>query len=60
MEAIATVKQPQFFIGWAALSNSNIELHFVLKIYEEHGRFNGAITTVADAALDSDSFLGLS
>ena len=27
---------------------------------EEHSRFNGALTTVADAALDSDGCLGLS
>ena len=61
MEAFATVKQPRFFIGESLeSSDANIELHNVLKIYEEHGRFNRAITTIADASLDSDGFLGLS
>ena len=61
MEAFATVKQPRFFIGGSLeSSDANIELHYVLNIYEEHGRFNRAITTVADAALDSDGCLGLS
>ena len=61
MEAFATVKQSQFFIGDSLESwDANIELHYVWKIKEEHGRFNRAITTVADAALDSDGCLGLS
>ena len=61
MEAFATVKQPQFFIGDSLESpNANIELHHVWKIKEERGWFNRAITTVADAALDSDGCLGLS
>ena len=38
-------------------SEENIELHRMLKISQEHGRFNRAITTVADAALDSDGCL---
>ena len=60
MEAFATVK-PQFFIGDSPeSSDANIELHYVWKIREEHGRFNRAITTVADAALDSDGCLCLS
>ena len=41
-------------------SDENIELHYVLKIYEEHGRFNRDITTVADEAWDSDGCLDLS
>ena len=54
MEAFATVKQPRFFNGDSLeSSNANIELHYVRKIKEEHGIFNRAITTVADAALDS-------
>ena len=61
MEAFATVKQPRFFNGDSLeSSDANIELHFVWKIKEEHGRFNRAITTVAEAALDSDGCLGLS
>ena len=61
MEAFTTVKQPRFFIGVSLESSvSNIEQHYVLKIYGEHGRFDRAITTVADAALDSDGCLGLS
>ena len=61
MEAYATVKQPQFFIGVSLeSSDANIELHYLLKIYEEHGRFKRAITTVADAAMESDGCLGLS
>ena len=61
MEAFATVKQPRFFNGDSLESSyENIELHYVWKINEEHGRFNSAITTVADAALDSDGCLGLS
>ena len=60
MEAFVTVKQPRFFIGDSLeSSDANIELHYVWKIKEEHGRFNRAITTVADAALDSDGCLGL-
>ena len=51
MEAFATVK-PQFFNGDSLeSSDTNVELHYVWKIKEEHGRFNKAITTVADAAL---------
>ena len=38
----------------------NIELDYVWKIMEEHGRFNRAITPAPDAALDSDGCLGLS
>ena len=54
MEAFATVKQPRFFIGDSLESSDvNIERHYVWKIKEEHGRFNRAITTVADAALVS-------
>ena len=54
MEAFATVKQPRFFVGDSLeSSDANIELHYVWKIKEEHGRFNRAITTVADAALVS-------
>ena len=61
MEAFVTVKQPRFFIGESLeSSDANIELHYVSKIKEEHGRFNRAITTVADAALDSDGCIGLS
>ena len=61
MEAFAAVKQPRFLIGESIeSSDANIELHYVLKINEEHCRFNRAITAVADAALDSDSCLGLS
>ena len=61
MEAFATVKQPRFFIGDSLESSgANIELHYMCKIKEEHGRFNRAITMVADAALDSDGCLGLS
>ena len=37
----------------------NIELDYVWKIKEEYGRFITAITTVPDAALDSDCCLGL-
>ena len=60
MEAFATVKQPRFFIGDSLESSeANIELHYVWKIKEKHGRFNKAINTVADAALDSDGCLGL-
>ena len=61
MEAFAPVKQPRYFIGDSLESSeANIELHYVWKIMEEHGRFNRAITKVADAALDSDGCLGLS
>ena len=61
MEAFATEKQPRFFIGDSLeSSDANIELDYVWKIKDEHGRFNRAITTVADAALDSDACLGLS
>ena len=61
MGAFATVKQPKIFIGEShENTDSNIELHYLLKINEEFGRFNRAITTVADAALDSDGCLGLS
>ena len=61
MEAFVTVKQPQFFIGESLeSSDANIELHYVQKIYEEHGRFNRAIAKVADAALDADRCIGLS
>ena len=61
MEAFATVKQPRFFSGDSLESSeANIELHYVWKSKEEHGRFNRAITTLADAALDSDSCFGLS
>ena len=61
METFATVKQPRFFIGESLeCSDANIELHYVWKIKEEHGRFDRATTTVADAALDSDGCLGLS
>ena len=52
MEAFAAVKQPQFFIVESPeSSDANIELLYVLKIYEELARFNRAITTVADASL---------
>ena len=58
MEAFAPVKQPWFFIGDSLeSSDAKIELHYVWKIKEEHGRFNRAITTVADAALYSDGCL---
>ena len=61
MIAFSTVQQPRFFIGESLeSSDANIELHYLLKIYEEHDRFSRAITTVADAALDSDKCLGLS
>ena len=61
MEAFATVKQPRFFIADSMeSSDANIDLHCVWKIKEEHGKFNIAITTVADAALDPDGCLGLS
>ena len=61
MEAFATVKQPRLFIGDSLESSvANIVLHYVWNIKEEHGRFNRAITTVADAALDSDGCLGFS
>ena len=61
MEAFATVKQPGHFIHeYIESSNPNIELHYVLKMYEEHDRFNIAITTVADAILDSVGCLDLS
>ena len=61
MEALATVKQPRFFIGDSLeSSDAYIELHYVWKIKEEHGRFNRAITTVEDATLDSDGCLRLS
>ena len=61
MEAFATVKQPIFFIGDSPeSSDANIELYYVWKFKEEHGRFNRAITTVADVALDSDECLSLS
>ena len=61
MEAFATVKQPRFFIDDSLeSSDENIELHYVWKINEEHGRFNRAITTLADAALDSDNCFDLS
>ena len=61
MEAFATVKQTRFFIGESLkISDAHIELHYLLKINEEHNRFNRAITMVADAALDSDGCLGLS
>ena len=54
MEAFATVKQPRFFIDESLeSSDANIKLHYLLKIYEEHGRFYRAITTVADAAMVS-------
>ena len=50
MEAFATVKptkQPRFFISESfESSDANIELHYVLKINEEHGKFNRAITMV--------------
>ena len=53
-EALVTVKQTRFFIGESPKSTeANIELHYVFKINESHGRFTRAITTVADAALDS-------
>ena len=61
MEAFATVQQPRFVNGNSLeSSDANIELHYVWKIKEDYGRFNRAITTVADAALDSDGCLGLS
>ena len=61
MEAFATVKQPRFLIGDSLeSSDASIELHYVWKIKEEHGRFNRAKATVEDAALDSDGCLGLS
>ena len=58
----ATVlKQPRLFIGVShESSDANIELHYVLEIYEEHGRFKRVITMVADAALDSDGCIDLS
>ena len=61
MEAFPIVKQPLFFIGDSLEStDANIELHYVWKIKKEHRRFNRALTTVVDAALDSDGCLGLS
>ena len=59
MQALATVKQPRLFNNGDSLESSdiNIELHQVWKIKEEHGRFNRAIITVADAALDSDGWM---
>ena len=61
MEAFATVKHPLFFIGDSLeSSDANIELHYVWKIKEKHGKFNRAITTVAYAGFDSDGGLGLS
>ena len=52
MEAFATVKQPRLFIGDSLEStDANIELYYVLKIKEEHGIFNRAITTVAECCL---------
>ena len=61
MEAFATVKQPPFFI-YESLesSDADIELHYVGKKYEEHGRFNRAIAKAAYADLDSDGCLRLS
>ena len=51
MKAFSAVKQPRIFIGDSLESSDiNIELHYVWKIKEEHGRFNRAMTTVADAA----------
>ena len=47
MKAFGTVKSPPFFIGESLeSSDANIELHYVQKIYEEHGRFNRHITNV--------------
>ena len=43
MEAFSSVKQPRYFIGESnESSDANIALHYVLKIYEKHGRFNRA------------------
>ena len=61
MEAFVTVKQPRFFISESLESwDANIELHYVLKIYEAQARINRATTKVADAAFDSDAWVGLS
>ena len=61
MEAFVTVKQLRFFISESLESwDANIELHYVLKMYEAHARFNRAITMAADAAFDSDGWVGLS
>ena len=61
MEAFTAIKQPRYFNGDSLeSSDANIDLHYVSKIKEEHGRFNRAIIKVADAALDSDGCLGLS
>ena len=54
MEAFATVKYHRFSISESLVSSdANIEQHYLLKIYKGYGRFNRAITTVADAALVS-------
>ena len=54
MEAFSTVKKTRSIIGESLESSeANIELHYVWKNKEEHGGFNRAITTVADAALVS-------
>ena len=61
MEAFATVNQPRFFNGDSLeSSDAKYRAGLCVKIKEEHGRFNRAITTVPDAALDSDGCLGLS
>ena len=62
MEAFAPLKliSLDFLHGESLVSSDeNIELHYKLKIDQEKGRFNRAITTVADVALDSDGCLGL-
>ena len=61
MKAFRTLKQPRFFIAKSLVSlDQNTELHYMLKIYQEDGWFNRTITTVVDAALDSDGCHGLS
>ena len=51
-------KTTSFFIGESLVSSDeNIELHYMLKIYQVHGRFNKAVTTVADSTLDSGGCL---
>ena len=49
MEAFATLKQFRFFIGESLVSPyDNIELHNMLKTYQEHEE---GITMVADGCL---------
>ena len=57
MEAFATVKQPQFFVG-DFLESSDASCIMCEKLRKSTADLS--VTTVADAALDSDGYLGLS